>query len=67
MPLLTVLIILIAVRVLLRLVNTFIPMAGPIKGILNAVVVIVVVVWLLNVFSLMPAVYNLHVPAAHPQ
>jgi hypothetical protein len=67
MPLITVLIVLIVVGVLLWLVNTFIPMAGPIKGILNAVVVIVVVVWLLNVFGLMPAVYNLHVPTAHPQ
>ena len=67
MPLLTVLIVLIVVGVLLWLVNTLIPMAGSIKGILNAVVVIVVVVWLLNVFGLMPAVYNLHLPTAHPQ
>jgi hypothetical protein len=65
MPLITVLIVLIVVGVLLWLVNSFIPMAGPIKGILNAVVVIVVVVWLLNVFGLMPAVYNLRVPTVH--
>jgi hypothetical protein len=43
---------LIVVGVLLWLVNRFIPMAGSIKSILNAVVVICVVVWLLNVFGL---------------
>jgi hypothetical protein len=35
------------------LVNSFIPMAGSIKSILNAVVVIAVVLWLMNVFGLM--------------
>jgi hypothetical protein len=45
-------VILIVVGVLLWLVNRFIPMAGSIKSILNAVVVIVVVLWLLNVFGL---------------
>jgi hypothetical protein len=44
--------VLIVVGVLLWLVNTYIPMAGPIKSLLNAVVVIVMVVWVLNVFGL---------------
>ena len=52
MPLVTIVIILIAVGVLLWLVNTYIPMDGKIKGILNAVVVIVVVLWLLQAFGL---------------
>jgi hypothetical protein len=39
--------------VLLWLVNRYIPMQGTIKGILNAVVVIVVVLWLLKVFNLL--------------
>jgi len=43
--------VLIVVGVLLWLVNRFIPMAGSIKSILNAVVVIAVAVWLLNVFG----------------
>ncbi len=43
-----VVIVLIVVGVLLWLVNSYIPMARSIKGILNAVVVIVVVLWLLN-------------------
>jgi hypothetical protein len=41
-------VVLIVVGVLLGLVNRFIPMAGSIKPILHAVVVIVVVLWLLN-------------------
>lgn len=52
MPLIQLLIVLIAVGVLLWLVNRFIPMAGSIKSILNAVVVIGTVLWLLNVTGL---------------
>jgi hypothetical protein len=33
-------------------VNRYVPMQGTIKGILNAVVVIVVVLWVVNVFGL---------------
>ena len=40
MPLLQILIVLVVVGVLLWLVNSFIPMQGTIKGILNAVVII---------------------------
>jgi len=53
MPLLTVLIALAVVGVLLWLINRYIPMQSQIKSILNAVVVIVVVIWLLRVFGLM--------------
>jgi hypothetical protein len=52
MPLVTVVITLAVVGVLLWLVNRFIPMQSQIKGILNGVVVIVVVLWLLKVFGL---------------
>jgi hypothetical protein len=62
MPLVQVLLVLIVAGVLLWLVNSFIPMAGSIKSILNAVVVICVVVWLLNVFGLMGSIYRIHVP-----
>ena len=61
MPLLQVVLALIVVGVLLWLVNRFIPMASSIKSILNAVVTIVVVVWLLNVFGLMHYLTNIHV------
>ncbi len=44
---------LIVVGVLLWLVNTYIPMDGKIKQILNVVVVICVVVWLLSAFGVL--------------
>jgi hypothetical protein len=53
MPLIQILIALAVVGVLLWLVNSFIPMQGTIKSILNGVVVIAVVVWLLNVLGLL--------------
>ena len=52
MPLIHVIVVLIVVGVILWLVNNYIPMAGSIKSILNAVVIIVVVLWLLSVFGL---------------
>lgn len=53
MPLLPIIITLVVVGVLLWLVNTYLPMAQPIKTILNVVIIIVVVLWLLNVFGLL--------------
>jgi len=53
MPLLTILIVLIVAGVLLWLVNSYIPMDRKIKAILNAVVVIVVIVWLLKLFGVL--------------
>ena len=61
MPLIQLVVVLIVVGVLLGLVNRFIPMAGSIKSILNAVVVIVVVVWLLNVFGLLSSLSMIRV------
>jgi hypothetical protein len=49
MPLIQIVVALIAVGVLLWLMNSFIPMAGNIKKLLNWVVIITVVVWLMNV------------------
>jgi hypothetical protein len=61
MPLVQVLLTLIVVGVLLWLVNRFIPMQSSIKSILNGVVVIVVVLWLLQVFGLLSTLTNLRV------
>ncbi len=61
MPLLQVVIVLIVVGVLLWLVNSYIPMAGSIKSILNAVVVIVVVLWLLSVFGLLSSLSGIRI------
>jgi hypothetical protein len=52
MTLLNIAVVLIVVGVLLWLVNTYIPMASAVKRLLNAVVVIVLIVWLLQVFGL---------------
>ena len=52
MSLITIVLVLIVVGFLLWLINTYIPMAGPIKTILNVVVIIAVIVWLLNVFGI---------------
>jgi hypothetical protein len=46
-----VVLVLIVVGVVLWLINSFIPMARPIKSILNAVVVIGVILWLLSAFG----------------
>ena len=60
MPLVSVVLILIAAGVILWLINTYIPMDRKIKGILNAVVVIVVVLWLLQVFGVLNTAKQLH-------
>jgi hypothetical protein len=61
MPLIHVVLVLVVVGVLLWLVNSYIPMAGSIKSILNAVVIIAVVLWLLTVFGLMSEISNIKV------
>jgi len=50
MSLINLVLILIVIGVLLWLVNNYIPMDGKIKQIINAVVVIAVVVWLIQLF-----------------
>jgi hypothetical protein len=61
MPILTICIVIIVVGVLLWLVNTYIPMDRKIKGILNAVVVIVLVLWLLKVFGVFSSLGSVRV------
>jgi hypothetical protein len=65
MPLISVVITLIVVGVLLWLVNTYIPMDGKIKKILNVVVVICVVVWLLYAFGVINRADEIRVPQVH--
>lgn len=59
MSLISVVLVLIVVGVLLWLINTYIPMASPIKTILNVVVVIAVIVWVLSAFGLISGIGNL--------
>lgn len=64
MPLIQVILVLIVVGFVLWLINRFIPMAGSIKSILNAVVVVFVIIWLLKAFGLWSYVLhtlNMHV------
>ena len=51
--LLNVVLALVVVGVLLWLINTYLPMDGKIKQILNIVVVIAVILWLLKVFGVL--------------
>lgn len=53
---------LIVVGVLLWAVNTYIPMDGKIKNILNVVVVICVIVWLLYAFGIISRAGDIRVP-----
>lgn len=53
MSLITVILVLIIAGVLMWLINTFIPMAAPIKTLLNAVVLIILILWLLKVFGIL--------------
>jgi hypothetical protein len=62
MSLISITITLIVIGVLLWLVNTYIPMQGTIKKILNAVVVISVVIWLLFAFGVLNHSSGIHVP-----
>jgi 1-acyl-sn-glycerol-3-phosphate acyltransferase len=62
MSLISLVITLIVIGVLLWLVNTYIPMDGKIKKILNVVVVICVVVWLLVAFGVLEHSGDIRVP-----
>ncbi|MEQ1754410.1 MAG: Thivi_2564 family membrane protein [Micropepsaceae bacterium] len=61
MPLIQLVIALVIVGVLLWAVNTYIPMDGKIKNILNIVVVAAVVIWLLQVFGILSGLGTVHV------
>jgi len=61
MPLVYIILALIVVGMALWLINTYIPMAGSIKAILNVVIVVVVCIWLLQAFGLWQTVLNYRV------
>ena len=61
MSLIIVVIALIVVGVILWLINNYLPMDGKIKNILNGVVVVVVILWLLQVFGLIGAISGVKV------
>ena len=61
MSLLSLVLALVVIGVLLWLVNSFIPMDGKIKQILNIVVIVAVVLWLLKAFGLFSALSSVRV------
>ena len=65
MSLISLIIVLIVVGVVLWLINTYIPMDGKIKTILNVVVVIVVVIWIVQVTGLLHSFPNIQVGNVH--
>jgi hypothetical protein len=65
MSLISLVVTLIVVGVLLWLVNTYIPMDGKIKQILNIVVVICVVIWVLYAFGIISHADTIRVPQVH--
>lgn len=61
MPFINVIIVLIVVGVLLWLINTYLPMDGKIKSILNIVIVIAVILWLLRAFGILSSLSSFQV------
>lgn len=61
MPLITIIVTLVIAGVVLWAINTYIPMAKPVKTILNIVVIVVIALWLLQVFGLIGSINNIQV------
>jgi uncharacterized protein YhhL (DUF1145 family) len=55
-------VILVVVGLVMWLINTYIPMAGAIKSLLNIVVFVVVLIWVLQTFGLIGAIPGLKKP-----
>lgn len=55
MSLVGLIIVLVLIGVLMWAVNAYVPMEGNIKKLLNIVVIIVIILWLLHVFGLLPS------------
>ncbi len=49
---LTIVVVLVVIGVCLYLVNTYVPMAAPVKTVLNVIVVMALVLWLLSAFGI---------------
>ena len=61
MTLINLIVILMVVGVILWLINTYLPMDGKIRSILNGVVVIVVVLWLFRIFGVLDSLTAIHI------
>jgi hypothetical protein len=63
MTLVGIVLVLIIAGLVLWLINTYIPMAGAIKSLLNVVVFIVLLIWILQVFGLIGNIPGIKMPA----
>ena len=61
--LVNIVVILVVVGLVMWLINTYIPMAGAIKSLLNIVVFVVLLIWLLQTFGLIGNIQGLKMPA----
>jgi len=62
MTLVGIVVVLVVVGLIMWLINTYIPMAGAIKSLLNIVVFVVVLIWVLQTFGLIGPINGLHIP-----
>jgi predicted membrane protein len=62
MPLVYIVLVLLVAGVVLWLINTYVPTAGSIKAILNAVVVVGVVIWVLQAVGLWNTILQYRAP-----
>jgi hypothetical protein len=63
MTLVNIAVILVVVGLVMWLINTYIPMAGAIKSLLNIVVFVVVLIWVLQTFGMIGSIRGLKMPA----
>lgn len=56
MTLIDIVLALVIIGLVMWLINTYIPMAGGIKSLLNVVVFVVVLIWVLQIFGLIGAI-----------
>ena len=63
MTLVQIVVVLVVVGLVMWLINTYIPMAGAIKSLLNIVVFVVILIWILQTFGLIGAIPGLKMPA----
>jgi hypothetical protein len=63
--LVNIIVILVVVGLVMWLINTYIPMAGAIKSLLNIVVFVVLLIWILQVFGVIGAIPGLRIPPLH--
>jgi hypothetical protein len=62
MTLINIAVVLVVVGLVLWLINTYIPMAGSMKSLLNVVAFVVVLVWLLQGFGLIGNIPGVRIP-----